>query len=152
MRRAPSTAIFTTSETIGRLVAVVGLSADDLAASLSSGAADLSRLRTCHHCRIGLSPHAELFLVGDAVFCSTAHRASAVLLERDVAAGYLEPHSLVGHTRRAPTATGVGLAASHRSWCMEDPDRSSSGSERSSVKSTSGFLVQRNAPMATLSC
>lgn len=80
------------------------------------------RLRRCHYCAAYISASAELYLLDDAVYCCASHRARAAAVGKAVAAGW-EPQEQQrsAFARRLPTSTGVGLAASHRSWwSLED--------------------------------
>lgn len=75
------------------------------------------RLRRCHYCAAYINQAAELYLLDDAIYCCASHRARAAAVGKAVAAGW-EPQEQQrsAFARRLPTSTGVGLAASHRSW------------------------------------
>jgi hypothetical protein len=85
-----------------------------------SDAYEGERLRRCHLCAAYLSPNSELYLLDDAVYCCAPHRARAAAVDKALAAGWelREPRNSIA--RNLPTATGVGLAASHRSWWSLD--------------------------------
>lgn len=73
------------------------------------------RLQRCHLCGAYLSTTSELYMLDDAVYCCASHRARAAAVDKAVAAGW-EPRASDVTARQFTTSTGVGLAASHRSW------------------------------------
>mmetsp|Transcript_12935 Transcript_12935/g.33697 ORF Transcript_12935/g.33697 Transcript_12935/m.33697 type:complete len:149 (-) Transcript_12935:285-731(-) len=74
------------------------------------------RLQRCHLCGAYLSTTSELYMLDDAVYCCASHRARAAAVDKAVAAGWEPRSNSSSCARRITTSTGVGLAASHRSW------------------------------------
>lgn len=88
------------------------------------------RLRRCHYCGEHLNKESELYLLADAVYCCQSHRALAAAA--DNCAGTSDPGSPI----KVPVSTGVGLAASHRSWLsLDDLDSCPSSRESTPVNS-----------------
>jgi hypothetical protein len=104
------------------------------------------RLASCNLCGQALTPSSELFLLNDAAYCCSSHRTQAAAVERAAAKGDAKArHSPLAV--RAPTPTGVGLAASHRSWFSLDdlsqPDPAASMSAASSPSAPLRRLFSR---------
>ncbi|KAG8460401.1 hypothetical protein KFE25_011892 [Diacronema lutheri] len=98
---------------------------------------EANRLSRCHLCGQLIAASAELFMLDDLAFCCASHRAAA-------AAGGTLTHNWQRMGKgagspmqsRLPT-TGVGLAASHRSWfSLEDLADASNSSGASSAASS----------------
>jgi hypothetical protein len=101
-----------------------------------------NRLSYCCHCGEPIAAQAELYLHEDAVYCCSSHRTRAVRMARGLEPG--SSSSPVAH--RGSTSTGVGLAASHRSWLSLDDF--ASGSMTSSSSSSSSASADARAPFA----
>mmetsp|Transcript_15785 Transcript_15785/g.42439 ORF Transcript_15785/g.42439 Transcript_15785/m.42439 type:complete len:148 (+) Transcript_15785:51-494(+) len=92
------------------------------------------RLRSCHFCGSHIQSSGEIYMLDDAVYCCASHRARAAVGDTRADAAVLGGHA---RPERASTSTGVGLAASHRSWfSLHELDRSNSSSSTSSEGST----------------
>ncbi|KAG8462945.1 hypothetical protein KFE25_001718 [Diacronema lutheri] len=104
------------------------------------------RLRRCHYCAAYISASTELYLLDDSVYCCASHRARAAAVGKAVAQGW-EPQEeqRSAFARRLPTSTGVGLAASHRSWWalddLSDAGTCPSSASDDSVRSNAGTVL-----------
>ncbi|KAJ1634248.1 hypothetical protein T492DRAFT_865443 [Pavlovales sp. CCMP2436] len=81
---------------------------------------EFARLGRCSLCGASIGDE-DSYMFEDAVFCCATHRARAASLSGENAkVGRTRSLSIVGMPPRRGATTGVGLAASHRSWLSLD--------------------------------
>lgn len=109
----------------------------------ADGESDCGRLSRCHLCLECISPTAQLFMLDDLPYCCASHRAAAAAGPK----GAIERAKATASPLRVrQLATGVGLAASHRSWFSLDDLVSTTTNSTTSATSSVASSVASDSP------